>query len=628
MSTVKILLVESDTLSSQALKNILITQHYEIDQTKDGQTGLKMAETGKYDLIVLDLQIVKLDGISICRQLRSQGYRKPILLMTNKYSNTDILAGLDAGADDYVVKTSEVESLLARIQALLHRSGVISIGFSGLTWENICLDVVACKVTYNEEIVNLTATEYKLLELFLQNPNRIFSRSVILDRLWGFDDPPTENAINVHIKDLRKKLKAAGLNQEFLETVYGMGYRLKPEPIAPVADTNKLEHQQKSLSKDMTGVNLVIEKFRNSFTKQWEILEQAKNALLINNLTTELHQEASREAHKLAGSMGSFGYSNGSKLAKEAENLLLSDSPFSSEQISRFSQLLYELQTELKHPPAAFTSQPIATEKNYKVLAIDDDIILMEKLETDAKDWGIRLKIAPNINTARSRLAMANPDAILLDLTFPETEENGLTFLREIQEQYPQIPVIVFTAKDTLADRLAVSRLGAKQFLHKPATTQDIFQTIIQTLSHPKTSEATILIVDDDPVSLMALESLLTPWGLAVITLADPKQFWQVLLEISPDLLLLDLEMPMVSGLELCQVVRQDAKWGNLPILVVTAHTDAESLQAAFAAGADDFITKPVLGPELVTRVISRIDRFRLHWKSGKPKNQFKFNKL
>lgn len=628
MSTVKILLVENDTLFSQALGKILTAQHYQLDQAKEGKTGVKMAETGKYDLIVLDLQIAKLDGISVCRQLRSQGYRKPILLTTDKYSNADILAGLDAGADDYVIKTSDVESLLARIQALLHKSGAISTVSSGLTWENICLDITACRVTYNGEIINFTATEYKLLELFLQHPNRIFSRSVILDRLWGFDDAPTENAVNVHIKDLRKKLKAAGLTHEFLETVYGMGYRLKPEPIiATGTEKNKLDHAQQSSSKDMTRVNRVIEKFRNSFTKQWEILEQAKTALLINNLTPELHQEARSEAHKLAGSMGSFGYSNGSKLAKAIENLLLIDSSFSPEQISRFSELIAELKEELANHPVAFTNETVAMGQTYQVLAIDDDAILMEKLQLEANKWGIKLTIAPNLATARSLLAVTKPDVILLDLSFAETEENGLILLREITDKMPNLPVIVFTAKDTLADRLAVSRLGAKQFLHKPATIEDIYQAITHVLPPAKTSEAKILIVDDDPIILVGLASLLTPWGLEVITLAEPEKFWQVLIEISPDLIILDLEMPMVSGLELCQIVRQDAKWGNLPILVVTAHTDAEALQAAFAAGADDFITKPILGPELVTRVISRIDRFRLHWKSEKNKNHTNLNK-
>jgi DNA-binding response OmpR family regulator len=121
-----------------------------------------------------------------------------------------------------------------------------------------------------------------------------------------------------------------------------------------------------------------------------------------------------------------------------------------------------------------------------------------------------------------------------------------------------------------------------------------------------------VLIVDDDAAVLAHLSALLKPWGLEVITLTEPQRFWEMLLTTSPSLVILDLEMPQVSGLELCRVVRQDIQWGDLPILVVTAHTDAESLQQAFTVGADDFITKPVLGPEIVTRVLSRIERTRL----------------
>ncbi|MEZ2239125.1 response regulator [Microcoleus sp.] len=242
---------------------------------------------------------------------------------------------------------------------------------------------------------------------------------------------------------------------------------------------------------------------------------------------------------------------------------------------------------------------------------------MTERLKIESEAWGLRVKIAPNLAAARSDLALLMPDVILLDLSFSETEEDGLTLLRELTERSPNLPIIVFTGRDSLGDRLAVSRLGAKQFLQKPATTEQIFRAISRVLPKTKTLQAKVLIVDDDEAVLFQLSALLIPWGLEVITLTEPERFWEVLLTTSPNLILLDLSMPQVSGLELCQVVRQDVQWGDLPILVVTAHTDAESLQQAFTAGADDFITKPVLGPELVTRVLSRIDRAHPFHKPG-----------
>ncbi|MEH2352713.1 response regulator [Nostoc sp.] len=606
----KILLVEDDVLLSTALFELLSANRYTIDIASNGQAGLELALSTEYELILLDWLVPKLDGITLCRQLRKQGYRKSILLLTGKDSNADIVAGLDAGADDYVIKPFNPEALLARIRSLLRRNEAISS--STLTWGNLCLDQNAGRVTCNEQEIPLTAKEYKLLELFLQNPDRIFSRAVIIDRLWEFDDTPTENAVTTHIKDLRKKLKTVGLAEDFLETVYGMGYRIKPAPnrSISVGETNQ-DGKKKPGPKDMTSVNRVLERFRNSFAGQVVVLDRAKTALLAGNLNEELHQQALREAHKLAGSMGSFGYPEGSRLARKTEHLLLGNFSLSPEQISNFSQLVTALQQELTKPAVTSTAQNFSVNQTYRLLVIDDDTTLTEQLQAEADSWGMRMKVAPNLATARSLFSLKTPDVVLLDLSFPTTEEDGLILLSEIVQRSPNIPVIVFTGRDTLADRLAVSRLGARQFLHKPATTEQIFQAIARVLPQPQTSEAKVLIVDDDHVILAGLSALLTPWGLEVTTLSQSQQFWQVLIATSPDLVVLDLEMPIVNGLELCQVVRQDAQWGDLPILVVTAHTEAEFLQQAFAAGADDFISKPVLGPELVTRVLSRIQRTR-----------------
>ncbi|MEG4218252.1 response regulator [Microcoleus sp. Pol14C6] len=623
-SPIKILLVEDDGGLSATLAKVLEANHYGFDRANDGQLGLDLAAAIEYDLILLDVQVAKLDVISLCRQLRSQGYCKPILLMTAKDSDAEVVALFDAGADDYISKPFATEVLLARIRTLLRRSKALSPGVSTpnsppntLTWGALCLDLDAGRVTFGEQIISLTATEYNVLELLLRNPDRIFSRSAILDRLWGFDEAPTDRAIITHIKDVRKKLKAGGLTEEIIETIYGMGYRLKPYPQSTSSSSNNpgidgtKKHQSRGVDKSES--DKVLERFRGSFNQQIAVLDRAKTALLAGNLATELQQAAKQEAHKLAGSLGSFGYPEGSKLARSAEHLLINDRSLTAEEITRFSEFVTGLQQELATTPITSTAAPVSTISNFnsRVVVVDDDAALTERLQVESEAWGLRMKIAPNITAARSRLALSMPDVMLLDLSFAETEEDGLTLLRELTERSPNLPIIVFTGRDSLADRLAVSRLGAKQFLQKPATTEQIFRAITRVLPSPKTSEAKVLIVDDDPVMLVKLSGLLTPWGLEVTNLKEPQQFWEVLITTKPDLVVLDLEMPIVSGLELCQVVRQDIQWENLPILVVTAHTDPAFLQQAFAAGADDFITKPILGPELVTRVLSRIKRTR-----------------
>ena len=621
-SLIKILLVEDDTLLSATLAKVLEATHYTLDRARDGQAGLDLATAVEYDLILLDVQVPKLDGISLCRQLRSQGYRKSILMLTGNYSDADVVALFDAGADDYISKPCTPELLLARIRTLLRRSVALSPAGAAkgssltLTWGNLCLDIDSGRVTFGEQLISLTATEYNLLELLLRNPDRIFSRSAILDRLWGFDDAPTDRAINTHIKDIRKKLKAGGLTEEIIETVYGMGYRLKPFSQSTPSDSNNSGSDDTPKHKfprgEGSGIDKVLERFRGVFHQQIAVIEQAKTALLAESLEVELQQAARQEAHKLAGSMASFGYPKGSQLARSAEHLLMKDPPFTAVEITRLSEVVTALQQELAKPPVTLITSSVPTILCHQVLVVNGNAALTEPLKAESEAWGLRIKIAPNLTVARSRLGLSSPDVMLIDLSFPGTEEDGLVLLRELTERSPQLPVIVFAGRDTLADRLAVSRLGAKQFLHKPATTEEIFRAISRVLPKTQPLQAKVLIVDDDAAVLAHLSALLKPWGLEVITLTEPQRFWEMLVTTSPSLIILDLEMPQVSGLELCRVVRQDIQWGDLPILVVTAHTDAESLQQAFTVGADDFITKPVLGPELVTRVLSRIERTRL----------------
>lgn len=625
----KLLLVEDDVLLSAALTKMLGTNCYTIDVAQDGEAGLQLATTVDYDLVLLDVQLPKLSGMTVCRQLRSQGYRKPILLMTAHDTDAEAVAGFEAGADDYIHKPCAEEVLLARIRTWLRRSGAgeptlaRSTPTPTLTWGNLSLDLESGRVMVGSEVVTLTAKEYNLLELFLRHPDRIFSRSAILDQLWGFDDVPTDRAIVTHVKDLRKKLKAGGLTDELIETVYGMGYRLKPaKPTTsngsgspPAATVTALTTAQQSAAR-------VLARFRGVLDQQVAVLARAKTALLAGNLPPDLQQAALQEAHKLAGSLATLGYPNGSKLARSLEHWLIGvtippDSPatpFTSAAIAHFVDLVTALQREVNQAPAA--SRPTVPVRSTQVLVIDDDQVLTQQLQAEATAQALQVHIAPDLAAARSHLATERPDVVLLDLSFPAVEEDGLTLLRELTEQDPKLPVIVFTGRDSLMDRLAVCRLGARQFLQKPASTEQIFRAINHAIAPPPTPEAKVLMVDDDPTLLASLAEMLTPWGLEVTVLSDPQRFWDVLVTIAPDLILLDLEMPGIHGLELCQVVRQDAQWGDLPILVVTAHTEADALQQAFAVGADDFITKPVLGPELVTRVISRIHRLRFRSRS------------
>jgi len=226
----RILLVEDDTYMRQALALTLTRQNYTVEVASDGELGWDLIETNSYDLIILDIMLPKLDGISLCQKMRAIQNSTPVLLLTGRSAGSDKVMGLDAGADDYVVKPFDVEELLARVRVLLRRSPTPIV--MSLQWEALQLDPTSCTVTYDHHPLHLTPKEYKLLELFLRNPTRVFSREDILGYLWLPEESPNEATVTAHITGLRHKLKASGCPADAIETVYGLGYRLKVPSVA------------------------------------------------------------------------------------------------------------------------------------------------------------------------------------------------------------------------------------------------------------------------------------------------------------------------------------------------------------------------------------------------------------
>ncbi|MCU0526045.1 MAG: response regulator [Elainella sp. Prado103] len=225
----KMLLIEDDLYTSGLLATALSRHHYVVDTVADGAVGLELATQWSYDLILLDLLLPGLNGLEICQRLRAQGHQTPILMLTSKHANEDVIAGLDAGADDYVPKSCETSQLLARVRALLRRSGRSTVA-PVLSWGRLRLDPAGAQVTYDDRPFSLRPKEYSLLELFLRYPQRILSRSNIIDHLWSMEETPVEGSVTNLIKDLRQRLKSAGMTTDLIETVYGLGYRLKTAP--------------------------------------------------------------------------------------------------------------------------------------------------------------------------------------------------------------------------------------------------------------------------------------------------------------------------------------------------------------------------------------------------------------
>ncbi|NWF59288.1 MAG: response regulator transcription factor [Fischerella sp.] len=221
----RILLAEDDQRIAESLAAAFTAQHYIVDIATDGEKGWDFVRTFAYDLFLLDVMLPKLDGVSLCQRVRSHGYTMPILLLTARDDTTDIVAGLDAGADDYVIKPYKLQELSARMRALLRR-GHTTLS-PAMEWEGLQLEPNICQATYEGRPLHLTPKEYRLLELLLRRNGCVLSRCDILENLWSFDDPPDEDAVKALVKRLRQKLKAAGAPDDFVATAYGMGYYLK-----------------------------------------------------------------------------------------------------------------------------------------------------------------------------------------------------------------------------------------------------------------------------------------------------------------------------------------------------------------------------------------------------------------
>ena len=224
----KILLIEDDEQLAELVCSNLKSQNYAVELATDGQLGLELADAANPDAIVIDGYLPSLDGFELCERLRSRGNGVPILMLTSCSEEADKIKGLDAGADDYLTKPFSFDELSARLRALLRRGGN-SEGNPILKWGPLNLTPATCEVVYGDRLVSLRPKEYALLELFMRNPNQLFSRDKILDRLWTFDDAPNEETVKAHVKGLRQHLKQAGAPAKLIESIYGMGYRLNPE---------------------------------------------------------------------------------------------------------------------------------------------------------------------------------------------------------------------------------------------------------------------------------------------------------------------------------------------------------------------------------------------------------------
>ncbi|SNS45248.1 response regulator transcription factor [Rhodococcoides kyotonense] len=226
----RILVVDDDRAVRDSLRRSLTFNGYTVELAVDGLDALEKIAAARPDALVLDVMMPRLDGLEVCRRLRSTGDDLPILVLTARDSVSERVAGLDAGADDYLPKPFALEELLARLRALLRRTAMEAGEESeAMEFADLSLDPVTREVTRADRSISLTRTEFSLMEMLMMNPRRVLTRSRILEEVWGYDFPTSGNALEVYVGYLRRKTEAEG-ESRLIHTVRGVGYVLRETP--------------------------------------------------------------------------------------------------------------------------------------------------------------------------------------------------------------------------------------------------------------------------------------------------------------------------------------------------------------------------------------------------------------
>ncbi len=348
-------------------------------------------------------------------------------------------------------------------------------------------------------------------------------------------------------------------------------------------------------------------RFQPQMLARVESIEEALAALVESRLDDELRRRAERDAHRLAGSAGTLGRHYASVLARSLEELLTRPGPVDAMELSDALVQVESLRSELTDAPSA--DQSIAEDRPV-VLVMHHDAELAAGIGLAVEARGLASQVATSVPTAREALDVAIPAVALVDLG--QGDDGVLDLVRELSTRTPPVVVLAVTHGTGFFDRVEAVRAGIQAFLPGSLSPNELAGAAAATLEAAGRDRQRLLAVDDDPAVLAALLAILEPAGIVVTGVTEPERFWATLRESAPDLVVLDLDMPVVSGTELCRLLRADPRWSALPVVFLTSHVGRDTIEAIFAAGADDYVPKPVGGPELVTRITNRLERTKI----------------
>lgn len=482
-------------------------------------------------------------------------------------------------------------------------------------WGELTLDGERHILQYNSQSLKLSAFENALLSLLLANKERYYSHSWLLEKLWSVSCPLQETEMQIEIHQLKEKLRSIGIDN-LIETVYGIGYRLNLDflKLPPVTDS-KQQQMQALIAK-------VWERAKPNVLEQINQIQKATQALLNDSLDEITHKIAEQKAHKLAGSLGTFGSIEGSELAKKIETIFESDISIVRQQMYYLKELVVDLgllveQTTgetLQSAKKNNSLRALNTKGNRPLylLLVDAEASVSLQIMARAQAQGIEIAIASHVANAKQLLLNPDYDAVLLQWQSLGNLNGVLDSLLDLSYTLKQLGMMVFSSDLQLVEALSASNLPIRCVFSPQSPTKAIIEALKRLLKPEGSRSVKVLAVDDDPSVLQNLQILLEPWGLRVATLSNAKQFWETLETVAPEIVILDLEMPHVNGLDLCQELRQDPQWGWLPVLCLTAKNEPQTIERVFSVGADDYVSKPMVASELVTRILNRLERTQI----------------
>ena len=360
----------------------------------------------------------------------------------------------------------------------------------------------------------------------------------------------------------------------------------------------------------------IWERSRATIAGQLSVVEEAVLAMVEGDLGEDLRAAAEREAHKLAGSAGMFGYPRASEVARRLE-LLLADPPTDVASAVVAAELMEELSAQLALDSAPQDRGSVSSEQDAdggrSLLVLHRNRRRADELAAAGRARGLRVLVATSSEAALTALDHSDVDVAVLELAASSEAAAWIQLIGRLAAGPVRVPLVALTRQAGTAERVRAAEVGIRAFLEETLPAEHVVNAAVALLEAEAPEPVTILTVDDDAVCLAATRATLESDHVRVVSAPEPSRFFELMQEHVPDLVLLDIDLPGVSGLELCRLLRADGRFRAVPVMFLSSRADDGTVREVYRAGADDFITKPFVGPELTARVSNRLERSRLH---------------